>query len=63
MATSRSNSASAIQIYTLTLAYLHDAQIDNLGHASRIYAEEISPAYFYIWYEEKPHRSDRPMLQ
>jgi hypothetical protein len=60
MTTSRSNSASAIQMYTLTVAYLHDAPIDNLSHASALYAQEISPASFYIWYEGMPNRADRP---
>jgi hypothetical protein len=49
-----------MQIYTLTLAYLHDAQIDNLGRVSAVYTEEISPTCFYIWYKEQPHGSDRP---
>jgi hypothetical protein len=42
------------------LAYLHDAQIDNLSHASALYAQEISPASFYIWYAGMPHRADCP---
>jgi len=57
MATSDATLNAAIHVYTLTIAYLQDAQIGNDGLINAMKAEEVTPNYFYIWHLETSHES------
>lgn len=47
----------AIQVYTLTIAFLHDAKIHNHGPITPVCAKEVKQAVYYIWSRERPPRS------
>jgi hypothetical protein len=55
MSSSKSLKA-AIDVYTLTVAYLQDAKIHNLGPVAAVRAEEVAPDRFFIWHVAPANR-------
>ena len=55
MTAHHASAADAISVYALTVAYLHNARISNLGLVSArgVEEEEVAPDIFYIWDREQ----------
>jgi hypothetical protein len=49
MITTKASSADAIHIYSLTVAYLHDAKIGKSDLTNTLYAKEMWGGVFHIW--------------
>ena len=46
-------SEDALSVYTLAVAYLHNAKISDFGLTSARYVREVAPHTFCIWHREQ----------